>query len=182
MNRKDGFLFDKEAILQYIITKKTEYAKKMKEFERQKQAEDNESATANAFEEQKKLEKFVKGEKNIVTASVASKSESISNGSLNRNQLVSCRFYRSAKHQPISHFEYGKWKRKRVAKFLGSIADAIGKNFKADKARSDDPVSSVTETDEGQRLDRSQIHIGQRSIGEEIANSSRESLHVRRDT
>lgn len=65
--RKDGYLFDKEAILQYIITKKTEYAKKLKEYERQKQMEANETAEANALVEQKKLLKFINTEKNIVT-------------------------------------------------------------------------------------------------------------------
>lgn len=65
--RKDGYLFDKEAILQYIITKKTDYAKKLKEFERQKQSDQNEENEANALEQQKKLLKFINTEKNIVT-------------------------------------------------------------------------------------------------------------------
>lgn len=60
-------MFDKESILQYIITKKTEYAKKLKEYERQKQSEQNEEVEANALEEQKKLIKFINTEKNIVT-------------------------------------------------------------------------------------------------------------------
>lgn len=64
---KDGYLFDKEAILQYIITKKTEYAKKLKEYERQRQLEDNEVSEANALEEQKKLMKFINTEKNVIT-------------------------------------------------------------------------------------------------------------------
>nr|CAD7445044.1 unnamed protein product [Timema bartmani] len=32
---KDGYLFDKEAILEYICTKKLDYATKMKEYEKQ---------------------------------------------------------------------------------------------------------------------------------------------------
>lgn len=32
----DGWLFDKEALLKYIIQKKQEYARKLKEYERQK--------------------------------------------------------------------------------------------------------------------------------------------------
>lgn len=64
---KDGYLFDKEAILQYIITKKTEYAKKLKEYERQRQLEANEVTEANALEEQKKLMKFINTEKNVIT-------------------------------------------------------------------------------------------------------------------
>lgn len=37
--RKDGYLFDKEAILEYVLTKKREYARKLKEYEKQKQKE-----------------------------------------------------------------------------------------------------------------------------------------------
>ena len=38
--RPDGFLFDKEAILEYIITKKNENSRKLKEFEKQKKKEE----------------------------------------------------------------------------------------------------------------------------------------------
>lgn len=61
-------MFDKEAILQYIITKKTEYAKKLKAYERQRQEDLSEEAEANALEEQKKLMKFIDTEQNIVTS------------------------------------------------------------------------------------------------------------------
>lgn len=37
---KDGYLFDKEAILEYYITKKNEASRKMKEFEKQKRKDD----------------------------------------------------------------------------------------------------------------------------------------------
>lgn len=37
--RKDGYLFDKEAILEYVLTKKKECARKLKEYEKQKQQE-----------------------------------------------------------------------------------------------------------------------------------------------
>jgi hypothetical protein len=37
--RSDGYLFDKEAILEYIITKKNEYFRKLKEYEKQKRKE-----------------------------------------------------------------------------------------------------------------------------------------------
>lgn len=66
-------MFDKEAILQYIITKKTEYAKKLKEYERQKRIENNETAENDALEEHKKLMKFINTENNIVTSSKMSK-------------------------------------------------------------------------------------------------------------
>ena len=67
MCRKDGFLFDKEAILQYIITKKNDYSRKLKEYERQKRMEDNEVSDNNALAEQKKLQKFINTEQNITT-------------------------------------------------------------------------------------------------------------------
>uniref|UniRef100_A0A182SM80 Nitric oxide synthase-interacting protein homolog n=1 Tax=Anopheles maculatus TaxID=74869 RepID=A0A182SM80_9DIPT len=64
---KDGYLFDKEAILTYIISKKNEYSRKMKEYEKQvKQDEEEETAKANA-EQQKKLDRFISTEKNIVS-------------------------------------------------------------------------------------------------------------------
>ncbi len=63
---KDEYLFDKESILQYIITKKNEYARKLKEYERQKRMEDTEVAENNAVEEQKKLQRFINTEQNIV--------------------------------------------------------------------------------------------------------------------
>lgn len=75
-NRKDGYLFDKEAILQYIISKKTEYARKLKEYERQRQIEDNEIAETDALEEHKKLMKFINTERNVVTSTATMNGES----------------------------------------------------------------------------------------------------------
>lgn len=66
--RKDGYLFDKEAILTYIITKKNEYSRKLKEYERQKRIEDAEDAAVTALAEQKVLQRFINTEHNIVTA------------------------------------------------------------------------------------------------------------------
>lgn len=65
---KDGYLFDKESILQYIITKKNEYSRKLKEYERQKRMDDTEIAESNAADEQRKLQKFINTEHNIVGA------------------------------------------------------------------------------------------------------------------
>lgn len=58
-------MFDKEAILQYIITKKAEYSRKMKEFEKQKQSDLKELQKVADAETKKKLDRFVKTEKNI---------------------------------------------------------------------------------------------------------------------
>lgn len=66
---KDGYLFDKEAILQYIITKKNEYSRKLKEYEKLRKQEEAEEANLSAAEEQKRIEKFINTEKNIVTTS-----------------------------------------------------------------------------------------------------------------
>uniref|UniRef100_A0A182JMJ2 Nitric oxide synthase-interacting protein homolog n=1 Tax=Anopheles atroparvus TaxID=41427 RepID=A0A182JMJ2_ANOAO len=90
---KDGFLFDKEAILTYIIAKKNEHTRKMKEYEKQvKQDEEEQAAKANA-EEQKKLDKFICTEKNIVStkainpiAEQPSTSGAISNVSLGKRK------------------------------------------------------------------------------------------------
>uniref|UniRef100_A0A182TUS1 Nitric oxide synthase-interacting protein homolog n=1 Tax=Anopheles melas TaxID=34690 RepID=A0A182TUS1_9DIPT len=90
---KDGYLFDKEAILTYIISKKNEYSRKMKEYEKQvKQDEEEDAAKANA-ELQKKLDKFISTEKNIVSnkaitlnAEQPSTSGAISNVSLGKRK------------------------------------------------------------------------------------------------
>lgn len=64
---KDGYLFDKESILEYILTKKREYARKLKEYEKQKQRKEEQSQEETANEELKKLQNFLKGEKTIVS-------------------------------------------------------------------------------------------------------------------
>lgn len=65
-----GYLFDKEAILEYIITKKNEYFRKLKEYEKQKRKEETELAELAAAEERSKLNNFLKTEKNIVSTPV----------------------------------------------------------------------------------------------------------------
>lgn len=62
----DGWLFDKEALLKYIIQKKQEYARKLKEYERQKDRDLKDLHELAAVEKQSALEKFEKAEKNIV--------------------------------------------------------------------------------------------------------------------
>lgn len=62
---KEGYLFDKEAILQYIITKKGEYTRKMKEYEKQKVSDVKELEEIAMVENKKKLDKFIRTEKNI---------------------------------------------------------------------------------------------------------------------
>lgn len=75
---KDGYLFDKEAILEYVLTKKKEYARKLKEYEKQKQQQEEQSHEKTANEELQKLQQFLKGEKTIVLKSQATANESTS--------------------------------------------------------------------------------------------------------
>ncbi|XP_017889710.1 nitric oxide synthase-interacting protein homolog [Ceratina calcarata] len=75
---KDGYLFDKEAILEYVLTKKKEYARKLKEYEKQKQQEQEQSNEKTANEELQKLQNFLKGEKTIVSRSQTANNESSS--------------------------------------------------------------------------------------------------------
>ncbi|CAG2061730.1 unnamed protein product, partial [Timema podura] len=67
---KDGYLFDKEAILEYICTKKLDYATKMKEYEKQISKEKNELSELAEAEKRSKLQNFLKTEKNIVSSPV----------------------------------------------------------------------------------------------------------------
>lgn len=68
--RKDGYLFDKEVILQYIITKKNEYHRKLKEYERLKKNEEEELLEKASEETQERIKNFLKAENNIVSKPV----------------------------------------------------------------------------------------------------------------
>ncbi|XP_030375418.1 nitric oxide synthase-interacting protein homolog [Scaptodrosophila lebanonensis] len=60
---KQGYLFDKEAILQYIITKKNEYHRKLKEYERLRRAKENELAQQADSKQRERMDEFVKADK-----------------------------------------------------------------------------------------------------------------------
>ncbi|XP_017773558.1 PREDICTED: nitric oxide synthase-interacting protein homolog [Nicrophorus vespilloides] len=64
---KDGYLFDKEVILQYIITKKNEHSRKLKEYEKLKKREEEELQQTVTNETNKKINNFVNSENNIVS-------------------------------------------------------------------------------------------------------------------
>ncbi|XP_039745816.1 nitric oxide synthase-interacting protein homolog [Pararge aegeria] len=70
---KEGYLFDKEAILEYIISKKNEYNRKLKQYEKQLKKDENEVKELAAAEREANLIKFMSREKNITH----SKSDSI---------------------------------------------------------------------------------------------------------
>ncbi|XP_061892350.1 nitric oxide synthase-interacting protein [Entelurus aequoreus] len=63
----DGYLYEKQAILEYILHQKTEIAKKMKLYEKQKQAMKNDSKLESKSEEREKVEKFKTRENSIVS-------------------------------------------------------------------------------------------------------------------
>lgn len=67
--RPDGFLYDKEAILEYIIHKKAENVRKTKDFEKQKRRDVKEQADIVEAEEKTKSDAFAKLEKNLVSSS-----------------------------------------------------------------------------------------------------------------
>ncbi|XP_030649082.1 nitric oxide synthase-interacting protein [Chanos chanos] len=83
----DGYLYEKEAILEYILHQKTEIAKKMKAYEKQKQALKSEGQLESCTEERERVEKFKKSESTIVSKPInpftsgQSKETSSQNGS-----------------------------------------------------------------------------------------------------
>ncbi|XP_065171767.1 nitric oxide synthase-interacting protein homolog [Atheta coriaria] len=92
---KDGYLFDKEVILQYIITKKNEYSRKLKEYERLKKKEDDELEQKVMEATDKKINNFLNSENNIVSKPIdgfkseaSTSSASISNMENGRNKVL----------------------------------------------------------------------------------------------
>ncbi|PIK43772.1 putative nitric oxide synthase-interacting protein-like isoform X5 [Apostichopus japonicus] len=61
----DGWLYDKEAILEYILHKKQEIEKQMKEFERQSKQEKDEEVKTGENKQSQKLTAFMKNETSI---------------------------------------------------------------------------------------------------------------------
>nr|CAG4638539.1 EOG090X08E0 [Cyclestheria hislopi] len=61
----DGYLFDKEAILEYYLSKKKEISKKLKEYEKQQKREENEANELAAAAQRSRVEKFIATEKGI---------------------------------------------------------------------------------------------------------------------
>lgn len=58
----EGHLFDKEALLQYMITKKNEISRKLKEYEKQKHKEEEELIELGRAEQQSKVNDFLNRE------------------------------------------------------------------------------------------------------------------------
>lgn len=79
---KDGYLFDKEAILEYFITKKNEYTRLLKKYEKQLKKDDAEKAELAAAEKEANLVKFMNREKNITSNTGPSSSNGPSTSSV----------------------------------------------------------------------------------------------------
>ncbi|XP_035431425.1 nitric oxide synthase-interacting protein homolog [Spodoptera frugiperda] len=79
---KEGYLFDKEAILKYLVAKKNEYSRKLSKYEKQLKKEEAEKAELAAAERESNLIKFMNREKNISSnqqAEASTSSSSVSN-------------------------------------------------------------------------------------------------------
>ncbi|XP_049416279.1 nitric oxide synthase-interacting protein isoform X2 [Epinephelus fuscoguttatus] len=63
----DGFLYEKQAILEYILHQKTEIAKKIKAYEKQKQTLKSNSQLESKSEERERVERFKSRENSIVS-------------------------------------------------------------------------------------------------------------------
>ncbi|XP_006633918.2 nitric oxide synthase-interacting protein isoform X2 [Lepisosteus oculatus] len=63
----DGYLYEREAILEYILHQKTEIAKKMKAYEKQKRAQASEEKLLSRASEDSKVKSFLQKEGSIVS-------------------------------------------------------------------------------------------------------------------
>ena len=79
-----GFLFDKEALLKYMIEKKQEYARKMKEYERQKDRDLKDLHEIADAERESQRESFEKSEKSILPKAEAGSSSGSSGASTSK--------------------------------------------------------------------------------------------------
>ena len=72
MNRPEGWIFEKEAILEYILHKKLENAKALKLYHKHNENKDNDLKELAEIEQKERLEKFLKAEGKLVSSSVNS--------------------------------------------------------------------------------------------------------------
>ncbi|XP_041858760.1 nitric oxide synthase-interacting protein [Melanotaenia boesemani] len=63
----DGYLYEKQAILEYLLHQKTEIAKKMKAYEKQKRAQKSSKQLESTSEERHTVERFKTSENSIVS-------------------------------------------------------------------------------------------------------------------
>lgn len=93
--RPEGYLYDKEAIFEYIIHKKAENARKLKQYEKQKRKEREEIAKLAAADQESNAEKFINMERSVVIKRDnsdpkpgSSQSESVSNMENGRDKIL----------------------------------------------------------------------------------------------
>ncbi|XP_018007562.1 nitric oxide synthase-interacting protein homolog [Hyalella azteca] len=67
----EGYLFDREAVLEYIISKKNEIRKKLKEYEKQCKKDQAELHELGAAEERSRLQKFLQSQDHPASSSSA---------------------------------------------------------------------------------------------------------------
>lgn len=87
----DGYLYDKEAILEYFIHQKTEIARQLKEYEKQKRRDENELKELAEAEQQSKAASFKESERSIVLegfSKASTSGSSISNMSNGRDKTL----------------------------------------------------------------------------------------------
>ena len=63
----DGYIYDKEAILECLLHQKTEIARKLKAFDKQKKKAESEEKDKRAEKERSEVESFVSMERRITT-------------------------------------------------------------------------------------------------------------------
>ncbi|KAJ7989987.1 hypothetical protein DPEC_G00310180 [Dallia pectoralis] len=76
----DGYLYEKQAILEYILHQKKEIAKKMKAYEKQKQTQKSDSRLESKSEERGIAERFKTRENSIVSKPINPFTSAISSG------------------------------------------------------------------------------------------------------
>ena len=85
MHRPEGWIYEKEAILEYILHKKIENAKMLKMFEKQKDNQEKEKHELSEIATKEKLEKFLRAEgKLVVSDSTKSSSSSTSSATTSK--------------------------------------------------------------------------------------------------
>ncbi|ELU09087.1 hypothetical protein CAPTEDRAFT_223572 [Capitella teleta] len=85
---QDGFLYDKQAILEYIVHKKKEIARKQKEFEKQKHKHSKEDKEIQALAQETLLKNFMAKQGVGSKVEAASTSGSISNMAEGKNKQL----------------------------------------------------------------------------------------------
>lgn len=85
----EGWIYEKEAILEYILHKKVENAKLLKKYQKQKEEHDKDMKDLADVESKERLEKFLKAEGKLVSASSSKDLATTSKNANNKTESVS---------------------------------------------------------------------------------------------